>query len=634
MIRLASLVCAALVVIIVGVTGVGQSNPSVTTSVKAFLLAWENRDYKAAAALTTGQQIAVAGTLRDAYSELGAADLSLGMGGIRVHGDTAVAYFHAEVDLGRGGRPWDYSGHFTLLRHGSGWLVAWSPSVIVPGLGPGDRLAVLTTVPGRAPLLDSVGRPLILRSKAVEVGVRPGRVANPAVTASKLAKVTGLAASEADQMVGQIQAAPPNKFLELIQLSPRKFAHLSKALGLVPNLTHRWVTRRLFRSAVPDITGQVGTEATKELIEEGSPYRPGTTVGLSGLQETYQSTLAGTPTTQVVVQSAKGHLVKVLKRWPGQPGTTVRTTINLRVQQAAKRALSSVGTSAAVVAVQAGTGRILGVAERQAGGLPSVDPLGGRYQPGQAFTIVPTAALLSKDHTLGPRAPIPCWRGGTAGTRNFQNVPPVPKLGQPRFSSDFAYACSTAFVHLSLLLDAADLQTAAQQFGIGVPWRLPLNPAPFIGSIQKPSSVGETAADAIGTGTVTVSPLDMALAASVVDSGSWHPPSIVTRPTGPTLTSGSQIPLRLKTHIIGQLQQLMAGTVSSGAAKAAKLSGTTLYGQVGTAPLPGHPKMKAVWFVGFRGGVAFAVIAFARSASYDPAVSIAHQFALHLPAGS
>ena len=156
MIRLASLACAALVVIIVGVTGVGQSDPSVAASVKVFLLDWENRDYAAAAALTTGQQPAVASMLRNAYSQLGAADLSLGMGSIRVHGDTAMAYFNAEIDLGRGGRPWSYQGHFTLRRHGSGWLVAWSPSVIVPGLGPGDRLAVLTTVPGRAPLLDAV----------------------------------------------------------------------------------------------------------------------------------------------------------------------------------------------------------------------------------------------------------------------------------------------------------------------------------------------------------------------------------------------------------------------------------------------------------------------------------------------
>lgn len=634
MIRLGSLACAAAVVIIAGVTGAGQSDPSVTVSVKAFLLAWQNRDYRLAATLTTGRQPVVARVLRNAYNQLGAADLSLGIGPIRVHGDTAVAYFNAEIDLGRGGRPWTYQGHFTLRRNGGSWLVAWSPSVVVPGLGAGDRLAVLTKVPGRAPLVDASGQPLILPSAAVEVGVLPGRVSDPSATATKLARVTGLASSGADQMVGQILAAPPNTFLELVQLSPRKFRHLSRALARVPDLTHKWVAKRLFRSAVPDITGQVGTEATKELIEDGSPYRPGTTVGLSGLQETYQATLAGTATTEVVVQSAKGHLVKVLKQWSGQRGKPVRTTIDLRVQRAAQRALSGLGASAAVVAVQASTGRILAVAGRHAGGLPDVDPLGGRYQPGQAFTIVSTAALLTKDRGLGPNARIPCWRGGTAGTRDFVNIPPVSKLGPPRFSADFAHACSTAFVHLSLLLNGSDLQAAAQQFGIGLRWQLPLQPAAFIGTSSKPGNVGETAADAIGTGSVFVSPLDMALAAGVVDSGSWHRPSIVTRPTGPTLTSGEKVPLRLKTHVISQLQQLMAGTVTSGAARAARLPGSALYGQVGTAPLPGHRQLRAVWFVGFRGGVAFAVVAFSRSATYNPAVQVARDFAGRLPAGS
>jgi cell division protein FtsI/penicillin-binding protein 2 len=621
------------VVIIAGVTGVGQSDPSVAASVKDFLLAWESRQYATAAALTTGQPVQVATSLRNAYDELGAQDLQLVMGPISVHGKTARAYFTASIDLGRGGPPWDYTGYFTLRRHGSGWLVEWSPAVIVPGLGTGDRLAVLTMVPRRAPLLDSSGRPLILRSPVAEVGVRPGRVPDPVVTAMKLARVTGLASSEADQMVGQIRAAPPNKFLELIQLSPRRFQVLRAALGKVPHLTHRWVPKRLFSSAVPAITGQVGTEAAKQLINEGVPYRPGTTVGLSGLQQAYQATLAGTPTTEVVVQNSSGHLVKVLKRWGGQNGSSVRTTINLTVQRAAQQAVTGAGFSAALVAVQARTGQILAVASHTAAGMPGVDPLNGRYHPGQAFTIVPTAALLSKERTFGATSSIPCRpQPSLVGGQSFTNIPPVPRLGKPRFSVDFANACSTAFAELSMLLNPADLSTAAYQFGIGVPWQLPLKPSPFVGSIQRPRSLGETAADSIGTGTVLVSPLDMALAAGVVESGSWHRPFIVTGLSGPTLTSGDKLPVRFKDQVISQLQQLMAGTVQSGAAQAAQLSGERLYGQVGTAPLVGHHKVKTIWFVGFRGGVAFAVVALSRSTAFDPAVLVARDFAEGLPA--
>lgn len=621
-------------VIIAGVTGVGQSDPSVAVSVRDFLWAWQSGNYAAAAALTTGQPASVTHSLRSAYSQLGAQGLSLGMGPISVHGNTARAYFNASIDLGRGGPPWTYQGHFTLHRHGSGWLVAWSPDVIVPGLGIGDRLAVLTTVPGRAPLLDSSGKALIPLSPTAEVGVRPGRVTNPVATATKLAKVTGLASAQADQMVGQIRAAPPNAFLELIQLSPRRFAHLSAGLGKVPDLTHRWVKKRLFRSAVPDITGQVGTEAAKQLVQDGEPYRPGTTAGLSGLQQAYQRALAGTPTTEVVVQSDSGGPPKVLKRWKGRTGTPVKTTINLAVQQAARSALSGTGFSAAVVAIDASTGRILAVAEHQAGGMPRVDPLAGQYQPGQAFTIVPAAALLSNDR-IGADSKIPCWQPSVVGGQHYVNIPPVPSLGRPNFSVDFAHACRTAFAELSKLLNPAQLSTAAGQFGIGVPWRLPLRPSPFIGSIQKPRSQAETAADSIGIGTVLVSPLNMAFAAGVVESGSWHRPSIVTgRPSGPTLTSGAKSPVRFKDQVISQLQQLMAGTVKSGAAQAARLPGETLYGQVGTAPLAGHPKLRSVWFVGFRGGVAFAVLALSRSTAFDPAVLVARAFAERLPARS
>lgn len=617
------------------VTGIGRSEPSVTASVKAFLLAWQSGDYAAAAALTTGRPVVVARTLKDAYSQLGAEDLALGMGRIRVHGDTAHAYFHASVDLGRGGRPWDYPGSFTLRRVGSHWLVVWSPSVVVPGLGVGDRLAVLTSVPARAPLLDAAGKPLILRSPVVEVGVRPGRVTEPLATARKLAKVTGLAQSEADQMVGQILAAPPNYFLELVQLSPRKFRHLSPALGKVPHLTHRWVTRRLFRSVVPEISGQVGTEAARELVEAGAPYRPGTTVGLSGLEQAYQATLAGTPTTKVVVQNAKGHQVTVLKQWPGQRGKPVRTTIDGRIQQAARSALAGLGYSAAVVAVGANSGKILAVAEHQADGMPPVDPLRGRYQPGQAFTIVPTAALLSTEANFGASSQVPCYPTQKVGGQVYANIPAEPRLGKPMFGADFAHACSTAFAALSLRLSSAELYSAAGSFGIGAQWRLPLQPEPYPGSMQEPGAddLRERSADAIGTGTVLVSPLDMALAAGVVDSGSWHQPSVVTNPSGPTLTSGAKTPVKFKSHVISQLQQLMAQTVSSGAARAAHLPGTTLYGQVGTAPLAGHPRLQAIWFVGFRGDVAFAVIAFSQVMTFDPAVMVARQFAERLPAG-
>ena len=628
-IRAIAVLCTLGVVIAIGVTGIGSAGPSVTTAVTAFLLDWEGRDYPAAAALTTGNPTAVVNSLRAAYSQLGAADLGLSLGPVVVSGDQAYASFGASIDLGRGGLSWQYQGHFAVRRTAAGWRVVWSPAVIVPGLGPGDRLAVLTTVPSRALLLDSQGRSLIRPSSTIELGVVPDRVRHPARTADELARVTGLAAPDADEMIGQILAWPPRSFLELVQLSPAQYQRIKPALDKIQGLERRDFVKRLFVSTVPAITGQVGTETAKKLIDEGEPYLPGTTVGLSGLELALQGTLAGQATTEVVVQDRAGRLVKVLHRWPGRTGSNVRTTINGGIQRAAQGALARLGLPAAIVAVRAGGGQILAVAQQGAVGLPPVDPLAGQYEPGQSFSFVSTAALLASGSVRASTL-VPCYRTNGVGGQTFANVPPEPTSQARPFSAIFAHACATEFTALSLNLHASDLTRAIARFGLGASWQLPV-PA-FAGSMGSPGYPGQLAADMIGLGAVRVSPLDMALAAGTVASGSWHAPSLVSGSHGTDQTTAAP---RYSGRVIAQLRQLMGLSVKTGAPKAAYLPGRDpLFGQVGSAPVAGQRGLRAIWFVGYRGQVAFAVLVFSRDPAFAPAVQLARQFAVQLPPGS
>jgi hypothetical protein len=623
-----ALLCAAAVVVVIAVTGVGPAGASVTDSVKNFLLNWEQKSYAEAAAMTTGDPAVVASSLGSAYRQLGAQDLQLVMGPISVRGNRATAWFYASFDLGRGGLSWHYTGRLRLRHTAAGWKVVWSPSVIVPGLGAGDRLAVLTTMPKRAVLLGAQGRSLIKWSAVVELGVYPYRVAHPLRTAQSLAKATGLAASDAVEMSGQIEAWPPKKFLELVQLKPSGYYKIRRQLRGVPDLRIRWVSKRLFESKAPLITGAVATETAKTLIADGQPYRPGTTVGLTGLQQAYQAKLAGKPTTEVVVQNAAGKQVRVLHRWPGGAGSDVHTTISGPVQYAARNALSGAVLPAAIVAVRAGGGQLLAAARHSEHGLPAVSPLDGRYQPGQAFTIVSSAALLAAGKVKA-KTPLKCYPHSSVG-QEFANVPAESNLGPHlTFRDVFAHACSTEFAALSLVLTSRQLTSAAEELGIGgPPWKLPL--PSFAGQLTSPgSSTGQLAADTIGRGSVLVSPLDMALVAGAVDSGTWRAPLVVTTP-------GTQRPTRprLSGPVAAQLRGLMRSTVKSGAAKAADVPGAQVFGQVGVAWLPGHHGLRAIWFVGFRGKVAFSVVVFARSPSFAPAVQIAAQFAAGLPSGS
>jgi cell division protein FtsI/penicillin-binding protein 2 len=586
-----------LVIFAVSLIGGCGAESSAEPTVRAFLLAWEQGRYLDAAGYTTGSPRAVSAALAAEYQQLNAAALFLNMGTIAVHGNRADADFSASVDLGEDGPPWRYEGRFSLSRAGTDWKIDWTPSVINPSLRSGLRFAVVTRMPTRAPILDSAGQSLLRLSPAYSIGVQPGKLSNPAATAAAFAGVTGL---DAGQILGQIRTAPPNRFQELLILPPAAYNRIRSKLGRITGLRVHKVQRRLFTSEAAGIVGNVGTENAESLHQEGLPYLPGTTVGKSGLQAAYQQRLVGTPTTEVVVEDARGSVVSVLQKWPGLAPEPVRTTLDARDQSAAAQAVDAAPGGAAVVAVQASTGHILAVSRHSP--LPAGDVLSGHYPPGGSFTIVSTAALLSTG--FGVDAQIPCSGATDVGGETFTNEEPEQGIGvEPPFRVDFAHACGTAFAGLSRLLTASQITEAATRFGLGARWQLPL--PGFAGSVPTPGSDAERAADTIGRGRVTVSPLAMALVAAEVDTGAWHRPILVTDPADP-----ANVPVVPFTpQVMGTLRGLMRDTVASGAASAANLRGQPVYGQVGAAPLPGSKgKTWVNWFVGFRGGVAFAVM--------------------------
>ena len=235
-------------------------------------------------------------------------------------------------------------------------------------------------------------------------------------------------------MLGWIRAAPSERVPRTGDLQARDYHRLARQLRKVPGLIHNKRRVLLFDSIAKAVVGSVGAESSNALRNAGIAYRPGATVGLSGLQLRYQAYLTGTPKTEVVAATASGRTVRVLKTWTGRAPASVHTTIDGGVQQAATRAVAAAPGSAAIVAMQASSGRILAVANHKAPGMPAIDPLDGQYPPGAAFTIVSTEALLAKGVTVN--TPIPCTPVNTVGGHNFRNVPRkskrtwVPRSGE------------------------------------------------------------------------------------------------------------------------------------------------------------------------------------------------------------
>ncbi|MFY9932392.1 MAG: penicillin-binding transpeptidase domain-containing protein, partial [Streptosporangiaceae bacterium] len=605
---------AALGIVVVGVLGIGLATGfgaerSAEPTAQAFLYDWEQQEYSAAGSLTTAEPATVAASLRSVLGQLDTGQFFLSMNSVVQHGDRAEATFNATVDLADSERVWRYQGRFALQEVNGGWKVEWAPSVINPSLGPGERLAVVNQFPDRAPVLDAKGSPLQQSARAYVIGVWPQQLKNPSQTASDFAKVAKV---QAGQVLGQITAAPPQQFLHLATLDADTYASLRASLRKVPGLVVHKTSERLYHSAANGLVGTVGSEIDPVLRADGAIYAPGTTVGLNGLEHTYQRQLLGTPTTEVVTVNSSGTQTGVLSRWTGTTGTPLRTTIDPGVQSAALSALNRSSNSGELVAASASTGQVLAVAQRQGPvSLPAAGPLASKLAPGTAFTIVSAAAVINQHIQLS--APVPCANSFNVGGQTFTS----DNTGQQQsFSTDFAQGCSTAFAGLSERFSPSQFVQAAREFGIGSTWTLPV-PA-FSGSVPAAANDAALAAETVGQGNVRVSLLSMAMVAGTVDSGSWHVPQVVQTSPGAVAKLATPLPSATATA----LRSLMRGAVSSGAAKAARASGGQVYGQVG---LVHTGSTWTSWFVGYQGDVAIAAVEYGKTARLS-AASLARAF--------
>jgi cell division protein FtsI/penicillin-binding protein 2 len=325
------------------------------------------------------------------------------------------------------------------------------------------------------------------------------------------------------------------------------------------------------------------------------------TVGQSGLQQTYQDDLVGTPTTSVVVVNPAGAQVATLWSSPGHAGTPVQTTLSTKDQKAAVAALADRPGAGEIVAVDARSGDIRALASRQAGATRLPSALNGKLAPGMSFSIVSAAALLSDG--VPENEPLPCRPTTTVGGVTFSYQ--ATASSKSTFASDFAAGCGTAFATLSRTLSASQLTAVERAFGIGSSWHLRV--PSFSGSAATASGAADLAAETIGQSGVLMSPLGMAMVAAEVDAGVGRAPQLIIGSPPSTWSAP------LSASSLTQLRQLMRLAVVSGAAHPAQLRGAQVYGQAGTVKTGAHSYLS--WFVGYRGDLAVAAIETGSTAS-------------------
>lgn len=370
--------------------------------------------------------------------------------------------------------------------------------------------------------------------------------------------------------------------------------------------------------SVEMITGSVSPLTAAQAKKLGPPYKAGDMAGQGGIEQADERRLAGTPRTFIELVDSRGHLQRMLASFGGRPGRPVKTSIDMRAQRAASRAVAfaNVGNKpTAMVVVRPSTGEVLAVVDKP-GGFDRA--LLGTYPPGSTFKMITASALARTG--LRPSDSVPCPSTVNIGGRTFHNYN-YENLGTTDLLTAFAASCNTTFARLALQrLTGGKLAAMASEFGFNSTPELGI-PA-TLGHFTAPADGTDLAADAFGQGEDIVNPLQLATVAAALDNGSWRSPRLVLDPAPKHIPP----PHQLDPTVTSALRPMMAAVVSKGTAAQVGFPPGT-YGKTGTAEYGEEPNPPShAWFAGYRGDVAFAVIVEGGGVGADASGPIANAF--------
>jgi len=490
-----------------------------------------------------------------------------------------------------------WTSKVATVKVGDAWKVKATGDAIYPELGDQNILKRTRTLPARGSILDRNGQPLTSMRRVVIVGVASGTKA----TAATYNAFKQYLQVDPVRLKKRAVAAPAGQFVDAITLRAEEWYKLQPKMAKLPGLLTMGDTQSLPESAgfARSILGQMKTATAETLKNAGPTASTSDMVGASGLQYAFQQQLAGTPGGTVVMRDKETKLtVKPVFTQAGKPGTPVKTTLDAATQRAAERALAASKLPASLVVVQASTGQILAAAN---GPTPSNYNRAflGRYAPGSTMKIITSAALMGTGMTAS--SPATCTNTITVLGKTFKNYDALAPYGAGILQRAFNQSCNTAFIANHGKLPQDGMTKAAAMFGFGQEWKTSLSM--YGGTVPAPKDDVAEAASMIGQGTVTASPLQMALVAATVKHGTAMKPVLVPGkdPAGPAANP-------LPPATASALRTLMRTTVTGGTANVLAASGA-VSAKTGTAEVVVNGKVTTNgWMVGFRGDVAFAVV--------------------------
>jgi penicillin-binding protein A len=330
------------------------------------------------------------------------------------------------------------------------------------------------------------------------------------------------------------------------------------------------------------VAGELGAPKGEEaVVVQRNGFPAGTLVGTSGLEQAFESRLAGQPGGELMAVGGEGRSEgeRVLGAADPVAGEPVRTTIKPQLQEAAAEALGN--TFGGIAVLDAKNGNVLALA-----GIAFSSP----QPPGSTFKIVTTVAALERG-VVELKDTFPVETSTVVGGREISNAHDEPCGGT--FAQSFAKSCNTVFAPLGPEIGNDQLVKTSERFGFNAPPTLYNAEATAItmpGESTIPTSIGtdlDLGVSAIGQGEVLATPLELASISQTIAAGGVRSPTPLVAEPG--LRADAE-PVKVTSgQIAATVRDLMVGVVNEGTGAAAGIPGVEVAGKTGTAELGPAP---------------------------------------------
>lgn len=487
------------------------------------------------------------------------------------------------------------------------WRIEWDDTLVLPELAGGNYLVMNRNgyIPARANIYDRQGLALVAQADATAVGLLPDQV-DPANTGSLFAKLSELTGVSVDNIQSLYESAPPGAgwYIPLGEVSAEVISSQFSALSSLKGIIMKpYKSRYYFDGGIaPHVVGYVSAIQPEEVDQyKRLGYQPDERVGRIGLEKWGEAYLAGKRGGALYVFNAQGQPVTRLAESPAKPSQAIYTTLNRDFEVEAQKALSRF--RGAIVVLERDTGRVIAMVSspgfdpnafepinynsaqlRFAIGSDPAQPLlnratQGQYPLGSVFKIITMAAALESgvytaDTTYQcgylfeelPGARLNDWTYEYY-LRNHTTAP----SGLLTLPQGLIRSCNPFFWHIGLDLYNQGLTTAVTQmargFGLGQPTGI-VGLDEASGQILDPTGPVDAVNNAIGQGSVLVTPLQVArFVAAVGNGGKLYRPQLVERIVSPDGKLSEQFKPELQGRLplspanLKTIQQAMVGVI-------------------------------------------------------------------------